>query len=144
VVTATCEGIRGTATVNVVNVRATTIVIAPPPSPLRLGDRVALKATVYDASGKVVARPVAWRSTDASVAPVDASGQLVGRGEGWAIITAQADGIDAHVEVLVRQQVVPVSASGRRETRRLALRWWILLAVVAGTLAVGWQLLIRR
>ncbi|HUQ84061.1 MAG TPA: protein kinase [Gemmatimonadaceae bacterium] len=143
-VTATCEGIRGSATISVVNVSAATVVIAPPPSPLRLGDTVALKATVYDASGKVVARPVRWRSTDPAVAPVDASGQLVARGEGWAIVTAQADGIDAHIEVLVRQPVVPVSASGKRESHRLALRWWVLLAALAGTLAVGWRFLVRR
>jgi uncharacterized protein YjdB len=143
-VTAACEGIRGTATVNVVSVRASTIVITSPPSPLRIGDKVALKATVYDASGNVVSRPVTWSSTDPNVAPVDQSGQLVARGEGWAIVTAKADGDDTHAEILVRQQVVPVSQSGRIEQRRLAIRWWLLLAVVAGVLAVGWRFLLRR
>ena len=143
VISATCEGIRGTATATIVSVRAATVVVAAPPGPLRLGDRVALKATVYDASGKVVSRPVTWRSTDARVAPVDASGQFVASAEGWAIVTAQADGVDAHTEVLVRQQLVPVSASGKRESRRLALYWWILLAILVGALALGWRLLRR-
>ena len=140
-ITATCEGIRGTAHVTVVSVRASTVVIAPPPSPLRLGDRVTLRATVYDASGKVIDRPVTWKSTDPRIAPVDRAGQVVAQAEGWAIVTAQADGVDAHVEMLVRQQLVPVSASGQREMRRLSITWWIVLVVVAGILAVGWRLL---
>ena len=143
-ITAMCEGIRGAATVTVVSVRAATVVIAAPPSPLRLGDRVMLKATVYDASGNVVSRPITWRSTDPRVAPIDQSGQLVAQNEGWAIVTAQSDGVDAHTEVLVRQQVIPISASGRRESRRLALHWWVLLAVIAGAIALGWKLLLRR
>ena len=104
---------------------------------------MSLKATVYDAAGKVVSRPVTWRSTDARVAPIDQAGHLVAQAEGWAIITAQADGIDAHTEVVVRQQVIPVSASGRRESRRLALHWWVLLAVIAAVIALGWKLLRR-
>jgi uncharacterized protein YjdB len=122
-------------------VRASTVVIAPPPSPLRLGDRVSLRATVYDASGNVVTRPVTWRSTDPRVAPVDQSGQVIAQAEGWAIVTAQADGVDAHVEMLVRQQLVPVSASGKRELRRLSVTWWIVVLVIAGALAIGWRLL---
>jgi len=140
-ITATCDGIRGTASLTVVSVRASTVVIAPPPSPLRLGDRVSLRATVYDASGNVVTRPVTWRSTDPRVAPVDPSGQVVAQAEGWAIVTAQADGVDAHVEMLVRQPLVPVSASGKRELRRLSATWWIVVLLIAGALAIGWWLL---
>jgi len=143
VISATCDGVRGDAPVTVVSVRAATVVIAAPVSPLRLGDRVPLKATVYDAAGKVVSRPVTWRSTDVRVAPVDPSGRLAAQSEGWAIVTAQSDGVVAHVEVVVRQQLVPVSASGRRESRRLALYWWVLLAIVAGAVALGWRLLRR-
>jgi len=141
VITAMCEGIRGASTVTVVSVRAATIVIAAPPSPLRVGDTVTLRATVYETNGNAISRPVTWRSTDPRVAPVDQTGQLAARAEGWAIVTAQSDGVDAHVEVVVRQQIVPVSASGRRESRRLALRWWALLAVIAGAIALGWRLL---
>ena len=143
VISGSCEGVRGEATVTVVSVRAATVVIAAQPSPLRLGDRVPLKATVYDAAGKVVSRPVTWRSTDGRVAPVDPSGTLVAQAEGWAIVTAQSDGVEAHIEVDVRQHLIPLSASGRRETRRLALHWWVLLAIVAGAIALGWRLLRR-
>lgn len=143
VITALCEGIRGEAAVTVVSVRTHTIVVTPPPSPVRLGDRLSLKATAYDATGKVIARPVAWRSSDVRVAPVDANGQLVAQAEGWAIVTVQADGVEAHVEIVVRQQLVPVSPSGRRESRRLALRWWIVLVIIAAAIALGWQFLLR-
>ena len=143
VIRAMCEGVRGEAAVTVVNVQVSTVVVTPPPSPIRLGDRVLLKATAYDATGKVIARPVAWRSSDGRVAPVDANGQVVAQAEGWAIVTAQADGVDAHVEVVVRQHLVPVSTSGRRESRRLALYWWLFLVVIAVALALGWYFLLR-
>ena len=77
------------------------------------------------------------------MAPVDGSGQFVASAEGWAIVTAQADGVDAHTEVLVRQHLIPVSPSGKRESRRLVFSWWILLAIVAGAMALGWRLLRR-
>jgi hypothetical protein len=102
-----------------------------------------LRVTIYDASGKTIARPVTWRSSDPRIASVDARGQVTAAAEGWAIVTAHCDGIETHTEVLVRQAVVPLSASGRRESRRLALRWIIVLAVVAGAIVLGWTLLRR-
>jgi hypothetical protein len=39
--------------------------------------------------------------------------------------------------------MVPVSAFGRRESRSLALRWWVVLAIIAATLAAGWRFLLR-
>jgi serine/threonine-protein kinase len=141
VISATSEGVRGDVTVTVVSVRAESVVVAPPPSPLRLGDTVQLTATTYDANGNAVTRPVTWRSSDPRVATIDASGRLAAVSEGWAIVTAQSDGAAAHTEVVVRQQLVPVSDRGRRESRRLALHWWLLLAIVAGALALGWRFL---
>ncbi|HET9013134.1 MAG TPA: Ig-like domain-containing protein, partial [Gemmatimonadaceae bacterium] len=142
-ITATSDGVRGEARVTVVSVRAHSIVVAPLPSPLRLGDKASLKATVCDADGKTVNRPVTWRSSDPRVAAVQGDGRLAAVGEGWAIVTAEADGVEAHVEAVVRQQIVPVSTAGRRESRRLALNWWLLLAVLAGTIALGWHFLVR-
>ena len=143
VITATCGVTRGEAELNVVTVLAHSIVVAVPSSPLRVGDAAVLKATVYDAGGNAVSRPVAWRSSDARVAAVDQSGRITAHAEGWAIVTAQADAVESPVEILVRQQVVPVSASGRRESRRLALRWWLFLVVLGGVVALGWRLLRR-
>jgi uncharacterized protein YjdB len=142
-ITASCEGIRGEARVTIVNVLAHSIVVTPPPSPLRLGDTVTLRASVYDASGNAISRSVEWRSSDPRVATVDDGGRLVARAEGWAIITVEADGVNTHVEAVVRQQIIPVSAAGRRESRRLALNWWLLLAVLAATVAAGWHFLVR-
>jgi serine/threonine-protein kinase len=144
VVSATSEGIRGEAEVNVVAVRADSIVIAEPPSVLRLGDKTLLKATVYDARGTVLPRQVTWRSSDPRVVTVDQSGRVTTGAEGWAIVTAHVDGVESPVEIVVRQQIVPVSEAGRRESRRLALRWWILLAVLGGVIALGWKFLLRR
>ena len=72
---------------------------------------------------------------------MDSSGRIVALAEGWAIVTAQADGVESPVEVIVRQEVVPVSARGRRESRRLALRWWLVLAILAAAIAAGWRFL---
>ncbi len=141
VVSATCEGVRGVADVEVVTVRAHAVVVAAPAAPLRVGDRTALQASVYDAASDPVARPVTWRSSDPRVALVDQAGRVTAQAEGWAIVTAQSDGVESPLEVVVRQQVVPVSASGRRESRRLAIRWWLLLAVLAGIVALGWRFL---
>jgi Big-like domain-containing protein len=126
-----------------VTVRAHSVVVSSPPSPIRLGEKATLSAKVYDAHGNVLDRTVTWRSSDARVVSVDASGRIVALAEGWAIITAQADGVESPVEVIVRQQLVPVSAAGRRESRRLALRWLIVLALVAGAVAAGWHFLVR-
>ena len=98
---------------------------------------------MYDAHGNVLDRAVTWRSSDARVVSVDAAGRIVAHAEGWAIVTTQADGVESPAELVVRQQVVPVSAAGRRESRRLALRWWIVLAVIAAAVAAGWRFLVR-
>jgi len=142
-ISATCEGVRGQVEVTVVMVRAHSIVVKSPSSPLRHGDTTTLSATVYDASGNVLERPATWRSSDARVVSVDQDGRIVARGEGWAIITAQADGVESPVEIVVRQAVVPTSAFGRKESRRLALRWWVFLAIIAATIAAGWRFLLR-
>ncbi len=144
VISATCDGVRGQAEVTVVTVRAHSVVVKSPPSPLRRGEKATLSATVYDASGNVLERAVTWRSSDARVVSVDATGRIIAHGEGWAIVTAQADGVESPTEVIVRQQVVPVSEAGRRESRRLVLRWWLILAVVAAAVAAGWRILAIR
>ena len=142
-ISATCDGVSAEAEVTVVTVRAHSVIVASPQLPLRVGGKAKLAATVYDGSGNVLDRPVTWRSADPRVISVDTDGRIVARGEGWAIVTARADGIESPVEIVVRQAVVPVSASGRRESRSLALRWWIVLAFIAATLAAGWRFLLR-
>jgi len=135
VISATCDGVRGQVDVTVVTVRAHSIVVKSPSSLLRLGDTAALSATVYDGSGNVLARPVTWRSSDAGVVSVGEDGGIIARGEGWAIVTARADGVESPIEIVVRQAVVPGSAFGRRESRRLA--------IIAATIAAGWRFLLR-
>lgn len=143
IISATCEGVRGQVEVTVVTVRAHSVIVASPQLPLRIGGKATLSATVYDASGNVLERPVTWRSSDAQVVSVDQDGRIIAGGEGWAIVTAGADGVESPVEIVVRQAVVPTSAVGRRESRRLALRWWVFLAVIAATVAAGWRFLLR-
>ena len=142
-ISATCEGVRAEAEVTVVTVRAHSVIVTSPHVPLRIGGKATLAATVYDGSGNVLDRRLTWRSSDARIVSVDEGGRIVARGEGWAIVTARADGIESPVEIVVRQSVVPTSAFGRSESRRLALRWWVFLAVIAATIAAGWRFLLR-
>ena len=142
-ISATCDGVRAEAEVTVVTVRAHSVIVTSPHVPLRIGGKATLAATVYDGSGNVLDRQLTWRSSDARIVSVDEGGRIVARGEGWAIVTARADGIESPVEIVVRQSVVPTSAFGRSESRRLALRWWVFLAIIAATIAAGWRYLLR-
>jgi serine/threonine protein kinase len=142
-ISATSEGVRAQVEMTVVTVRAHSVIVTSPDGPLRIGGKANLEATVYDGTGTVLDRQLTWRSSDARVVSVDQDGRIVARGEGWAIVTARVDGVESPIEIVVRQAVVPASAFGRRESRRLALRWWVFLAIIAATIAAGWRFLLR-
>jgi Tol biopolymer transport system component len=98
--------------------RATVIVSVRPPNPpatfaihlapaaLIAGGSDSLAAQAYDAKGRITDRfPIAWASSDPSVATIDAYGILVGTGPGTttvtATVTAPAGTISASVSVPV-------------------------------------------
>ncbi|MFL5539709.1 MAG: Ig-like domain-containing protein [Longimicrobiaceae bacterium] len=104
-VTATVEGVSGSATV---------IVVAPPPAAvarvavtpdsvvLQPGQTGDFDATAYDAGGHVLTgRAVAWTSSDSAVARVGDQGGVTAVAPGTARITATVDGIDGFAEVIV-------------------------------------------
>jgi hypothetical protein len=66
------------------------------------GDSVQLRATAYDATGTVMARaPIAWLSSEASVATVGSAGLVRGIGAGAARITASSAGRSATADIVV-------------------------------------------
>jgi uncharacterized protein YjdB len=74
-----------------------------------VGDHAQLTAEPLDADGIVLAnRPVAWSSSDPSVASVTQGGLITAIGVGGAIVTASAEGRSAVVSITV--SAVPVAS----------------------------------
>ena len=109
-VMATTEGVTGRASLTVVATVPTTLTIAPATvSFASLGDTVRLVAEVRDQLARVMeGHPVAWSSSDASVASVDGAGLVAATGNGTATITASAGEASASATVIVRQAVSAV------------------------------------
>ena len=64
-----------------------------------------LAASVHDTNGKVIAdlkQPVAWTTSDASVATVDSAGTVKAVGTGTALVTASLGGLNASAQVNVQ------------------------------------------
>ena len=77
-----------------------------------LGETVALTATTTDASGRVIATPVTWVTTDPDVIQITASGAVTSVGNGAAAIIARADGVADSVRATVTQLLASLSLSG--------------------------------
>jgi uncharacterized protein YjdB len=98
---AVCDGNEGRLRVTVAPPRADAIVVKPLDKPITVGDEVRLEATPRDKRGRVVTRPVTWRSDDDAVATVSLEGVLVARSGGTTQITAELDEARSSVEVSV-------------------------------------------
>ena len=106
---------------------AVRIVIMPDSVALdAIGQTLQLSATAYDRNGHAVTVPVAWSSSDATVASVSATGLVTAMRSGMALITARAGAASAHVGVAVgitvaRVAVDPETASLTSEGETLQL-----------------------
>ncbi|HEX2249188.1 MAG TPA: protein kinase, partial [Gemmatimonadales bacterium] len=98
---AVCDGNEGRLRVTVAPPRADSILVKPLDKPITVGDEVSLDATPRDKRGRVVTRPVTWRSDDDAVATVSLEGVLVARSAGTTQITAELDEARASVEVSI-------------------------------------------
>jgi uncharacterized protein YjdB len=92
-ITATSEGISGGMTL-IVTGPVATVIVAPNPASVGLGQFGALSDTLKDASGNVLSgQSVTWSSADQTIATVSASGVVTGVGLGGPIaITATSGG----------------------------------------------------
>jgi hypothetical protein len=108
-ITATQDGITGTATVTVKSpaVVLTTITIAPDPMTMFEGDQQQATASgVYsNGLGKRLGGGVTWSSGDSKVADIDSKGLVRGIGPGTTTITATQDGITGTAKVIVNGQI---------------------------------------
>ncbi len=107
-ITATCDGNQGRLRVTVAPPRADAITVKGPEKPVSVGDEVRLEAIPRDKRGRVVPRPVTWRSEDDSVATISLDGVLVARSGGSTRISAELD--EARAKVTVTIMPAPVAA----------------------------------
>jgi len=138
VITATAEGISGTASISVLPAPVTTVTVrAVSTGTVRPGQRVPLEALLAGAAGQALTgRTVAWSSSDSTVATVEPTGTLVVRGYAGALtrtvtVTATSESRSGTLNVSVLPSVVaslsitgstPVLTVGQRLTLGAVVR----------------------
>jgi formylglycine-generating enzyme required for sulfatase activity len=101
-ITARSEGIAGSASVTVRPASVASVTLTPQSATLQVGDTLQLTATLRDPNGNtLVGRPIAWTSSDSTVASVSNSGLITGITAGTATIVASSQGITGSVTVTV-------------------------------------------
>ncbi len=92
-ITATSEGVTGSAALNVAIPAVASVVLQPRTATIQRGATLQLSATVTDESGAIITnRAPTWTSSAAGVAIVSASGLVTAVSPGSALIAAALDG----------------------------------------------------
>jgi len=107
-ITATSGSSSGTATVTVSPVPVASVTVAPTSLSLTQGQTGSLAATVADANGAPLNRPVNWTSDHPSIATVSSAGVVTAVAPGSAVITADAGGKSGTASVTVA--AVPIAS----------------------------------
>lgn len=93
-ITATADGVAGTATVTVVNIPVAAVVVAPKSLTLVIQQTSQLSATTFDANNNVLTgRTVAWATGDQSIVSVSANGMITALAAGTTTVSATAEGL---------------------------------------------------
>ena len=101
-ITATSEGISGTATITVATVPVETVTVTPGAGTIQVSATIQLTAQTFDVNGgTLTGRAVTWTSGNSGVATVDASGLVTGQSAGVAVITATSEGKSATATITV-------------------------------------------
>ena len=108
-ITATCDGVTGTATVSVAATPAAVpvnrVVLTPETLSLLIGGTGVVTAATYDVAGApLTGRTVTWSSSNSGVATVGANGTVKGITAGTATITATSEGKTAIAQVTVNTE----------------------------------------
>jgi hypothetical protein len=78
-ITTTVSGVSATTTVTVIQRPVATVTVTPNPAEVRVGSTVQLTATLKGANGSTITgRPIAWASSDTTLATVDQTGKVTG------------------------------------------------------------------
>jgi hypothetical protein len=131
-ITATSEGVQASVTVDVRDAEeqpaVLTIEIAGPGRPLAVGETFRLAAVVRDGDGVILDLPVAWSTSDPTVAVVAPGGFLTAVGLGTFQITAAVSEHKAIIDVIVRSvpalatQLLPASVQAGSAGIELTIR----------------------
>ena len=112
-ITASNEGVVGTALVQVDARRVATITLAPDSVAVITGARSGpIAVTVRDAAGATIPRRVTWTSLDTAVATPFSGNSVYGWRAGLATVAVTADGVTARLRVLVRTFALASASSG--------------------------------
>ena len=110
VVTATLEDLVASASVTVAQVADSIFVYPSELAFSSLGDTATLAATVLDANAHAIAAaPVAWSSSDTSVATVDSTGLVTTVAPGNTLVTANIGDLEASARITVDQVADSIS-----------------------------------
>jgi uncharacterized protein YjdB len=109
VITATVEGVSGTATISVVPPPVASVTVEPASDTVVVGETVTLTATPRAAGGAPVeGASVSWSSRDPDIATVDADGEVTGVAPGEVVVDATSQGVGGSATVVVRPRPVAV------------------------------------
>ncbi len=118
IITAESGGSSATATITVLSTPASAVTVNLPTSSLSAGQTMQATATVTDAAGNVLSgRPIAWQSSNPSVATVNASGLVAGVAAGNVTISAIVDAVVGRASLSVvtavatSLSIVPISVT---------------------------------
>ena len=109
-ITGTSEGKSAASTVTVIVPPVASVTVAPSTATVGLGDSLQLTATVKDAAGNTLTRPVTWQSSNPVVASVSATGKVRALATGNATITATSEGKNGTAAIGARLRFASVSA----------------------------------
>ena len=108
-ITARCEGITATRTINVSQQRIASIEFPQPSYALLIGETNRLQPSIRDARGALITtRTLTWSSANSLIATVNGQGSVTGVAQGQTVISAEGDGVRSNVTVAVRP-FVPVT-----------------------------------
>ena len=97
-ITATSEGVSGSAVQSVGLAPVATVTLSAPDSSLIVFDTVQVTAELRDAGGNVLTgRTITWSSSNVAVAAVNSTGEVAAAGVGSATITATSEGQSATI-----------------------------------------------
>ncbi|MCH9010129.1 MAG: 30S ribosomal protein S2, partial [Chloroflexi bacterium] len=91
-----------------VEVPVSEVLVTPPSVTLFVSETQQFSATLKDAAGNSLDRPVTWSSSDSVVATVDADGLVTAGAAGTAAITAMSEGHTGTALVEVQERVTSV------------------------------------
>lgn len=110
-VTATAGGVSGSLGITVTAVPVASVTVTPQVDTLRTGQTRQLTATLRDAAGNTLNRPVSWATSSGSIASVSGTGLVTATGPGTATITATSEGRSGNATIVVLDAVASVTAT---------------------------------